>query len=175
MKASDICWRFQQKGRDWCVLIWLRLPILFWLIPFPLLALLSRFRRSHAYQKYFHKFRVIIQGKQKVFLVPWLLNQRWSHSYDQSSADFRGTVLCGKVLDGVIKTSCAPSIKLFWELLSPYISKLVITYHIVQKVALSRTKRLKVCGTVFQPIKLRHLCSNPIRNGAADFGTICPR
>ena len=28
------------------------------------------------------------------------------------------------------------------------------------KIALSRTRQLKVCGTVFQPIKLRYLCSN---------------
>ena len=29
--------------------------------------------------------------------------------------------------------------------------------HIVQKIALSRTRRLKVCSTVFQPIQLRDL------------------
>ena len=45
--------------------------------------------------------------------------------------------------------------------------------HIVWKIAWSRTRCLKVCGTVFQQIKLRDLCSKPIRNGAADFGTIC--
>ena len=40
--------------------------------------------------------------------------------------------------------------------------------HIVWKIALSRTRRFKVCGTVFQPIKLRYSYSNPIRNRAAD-------
>ena len=116
---------FQQKGRDCCVLLWSRLPILFWLILFPLLALPSRFKRSHAYQKYFHKFKVLHQKKKSLW---FLFSPRWSQSYDLSSGDLRGTVLCGKVLDGVIKASCAPSIKLYWELLSPYIAKLVITH-----------------------------------------------
>ena len=127
----ELSW-VESRGRDeWeldncCVLLWSGLPILFWLILFPLLDLPSRFKRSHAYQKYFHKFKVLQQKKEKSLW--FLFSPRWSQSYDLSSGDLRGTVLCGKVLDGVIKASCAPSIKLYWELLSPYIAKLVITH-----------------------------------------------
>ena len=37
------------------------------------------------------------------------------------------------------------------------------------KIALSPTNGLKVCGYAFQPMRLRYLCSNSIRNVAADF------
>ena len=44
---------------------------------------------------------------------------------------------------------------------------LYVCGHIVLKITLLPTTGLKVCGYIFQPIKLRNLCSNPIRNVAA--------
>ena len=41
-------------------------------------------------------------------------------------------------------------------------------HHLKNSIIMDKT-------TKSQAIKLHYICSNPIKNGAADFGTICPQ